>query len=323
MSSPIGRDGVDGDRAVRSFEPGDEAGIRAVMEASLAVDRLPGFTPSDIDRLLVRVPADPASTAVALEDRRVVGYCAPRFDDLTVHPAFRRRGHGRRLAAAGLDIARRLGLPFLELHGPTHLPATRAFIDALGFRYHSSLWRFELAPEIELPPPAFPPEVRTRTYRPDEDLERHLDLLDASFADHPTPVSWSLETIRQVNAQPDFDRHGVLLVTPADDPSRLIAFGKFELNARHGTDRHGQPRGTVGLVGVRPEWRRRGIGRELLRWGVAYLRGRGAGVIELSVEALNEGATRIYRAAGFVPAIEWPHFVVPTAGPTDSGASAA
>jgi ribosomal protein S18 acetylase RimI-like enzyme len=62
---------------------------------------------------------------------------------------------------------------------------------------------------------------------------------------------------------------------------------------------------------VLPAWRGRGLGRELLRWGVTELRGRGAGPIELSVEAQNERATGLYRAHGFEPAIEWPHWVLP------------
>ena len=34
--------------AIRSFVPGDEAGIRAVMEASLDRDGIPGYEPVDI-----------------------------------------------------------------------------------------------------------------------------------------------------------------------------------------------------------------------------------------------------------------------------------
>jgi ribosomal protein S18 acetylase RimI-like enzyme len=64
------------------------------------------------------------------------------------------------------------------------------------------------------------------------------------------------------------------------------------------------------MVGVLPAWRGRGLGRELLRWSVEYLRGRGAGLIELSVEAANDRATELYRKHGFVPTIEWPHWAL-------------
>ncbi len=69
--------------------------------------------------------------------------------------------------------------------------------------------------------------------------------------------------------------------------------------------------GEVGLIGVLPAWRGRGLGREALRWGVNELRGRGAGRIVLAVEAANERATRLYRSHGFEPMIEWPHWELP------------
>lgn len=300
---------------VRRARPDDGAALRRIMEASLAGDAIPGYTTSDINRALARLPADPNGTAVALEGDRVVGYVTPRLDDLTVHPDHRRRGHGRRLVSEGLAIVRERGIERLQLHGPQHLPATRAFIDALGFRYHSSLWLFELAPGVEPPDPVFPTDVATRSLRPDDDLAAYVDLLNDTFEDHPTPLSWTVDAIRHVHGLPEFDPAGVLLVTPAGARHELIAFTRVELEAA--TDR--PPRGVVGLIGVRRAWRGRGLGRELLRWGVRYLRGRGAGAVELAVEALNEKATRIYHAAGFVPAIEWPHYVLDTASSSDAG----
>jgi ribosomal protein S18 acetylase RimI-like enzyme len=95
----------------------------------------------------------------------------------------------------------------------------------------------------------------------------------------------------------------------AHDPDHPIAFVRIALSGDDGTD---GPRGEISLIGVLPGWRRRGLGRELLRRGVTALRDRGAGWIELSVEAENEGATALYRAHGLEPAIEWPHWVLPT-----------
>jgi ribosomal protein S18 acetylase RimI-like enzyme len=68
--------------------------------------------------------------------------------------------------------------------------------------------------------------------------------------------------------------------------------------------------GYVTMIGVLPTWRGRGLGRELLRWSVGYLRDRGAQLIELSVEAANDRATELYRRHGFVPTIEWPNWTL-------------
>jgi mycothiol synthase len=292
--------------AVRSSRAGDEAAIRAVALATLQTDPVPGVDARHVDRAIDRLAADRGGTVVALEGAEIVGYCTPRLNDLSVHPEHRRRGHGRRLVQAALEVVRARRLPYLMLYAPLDRPGARAFVDAVGLRYHSSLWQFALAPDIVLPPPSFPPSVATRTFTP-ADLEAYVELLNDTFAEHPTPLTFTVDAVRFVHGLPEFDPAGVLLVTPADDPKRFVAFIRTELSARD----DGQREGDIALVGVRSEWRGLGLGRELLRWGVATLRRGGAPTITLSVEALNERATAIYRSAGFVPSVEWPHVVLP------------
>jgi mycothiol synthase len=289
----------------RRFRPGDLDGIRAVMEASFTVDRMPGQERVDIERSLDRIQPDPEGTVVAELEARVAGYCTPRHDDLLVHPELRRRGVGRALVPAAMDVIRERGLPFLELYVPQHLPASEAFAWAMGLRYHSSLWLCELAADAATPAPAFPPEVTTRRFTPGEPLEAYVELINDTFADHPTPLSWTLDVVRHVHGLPDFDPGGILLVADAADPDRLIGFTRVEV----GPDDHGALEGWINLIGVRAAWRGRGLGRELLRWGMRYARDRGAAKVDLSVEALNERALQLYRRHGFVPTIEWPHWI--------------
>ena len=70
-------------------------------------------------------------------------------------------------------------------------------------------------------------------------------------------------------------------------------------------------------IGVLPGHRGRGLGRELLRWGVLHLRARGAGPVQLAVEALNDRALDLYRRHGFRASVEWPHWGL--AVPDDPG----
>jgi mycothiol synthase len=298
--------------AVRRFRAEDEDAVRGVMEASLATDAIPGFVASDIERALLRVRAVPDGTVVATEGERVVGYCTPNHDDLTVHPAARRRGHGRRLLAAARDLVReRDGADdVLQLYVPAHLPASVAFARAVGLRYRSSLWQFELPADRSVPPPVFPSTVRTETWADAEhpDFEAWTAFMHAAFEGHPTRMHWTPEIIRAVHDAPGFDADGVLKLLDASAPERLVGFARVEL--RDADRPAGQRIGEVGLIGVLPAWRGLGLGRELLRWCVTTLRDRGAGLLELSVEADNERATALYRAHGFEPAIEWPHWVV-------------
>ena len=123
-------------------------------------------------------------------------------------------------------------------------------------------------------------------------------------------MHWTEDGMRRLHGSPGFDGSGVLVVTAAAAPHERVAFIRVESFA-DGSETGGE----IGLIGVIPAWRRRGLGRELLRWGVAELRGRGAGSIELSVEAANDGATQLYRGHGFEAAVEWPHWTLPVDQP--------
>jgi mycothiol synthase len=299
---------------VRPFRAEDEMAVRAIQYASLATDGIPGFGAYDIERSMLRTVADPEGTIVAVEAGTVVGNITPHHDDLTVLPGARRRGHGRRLVVAALDLMRRRGLDELQLYVPPHLPASIAFAHAVGLTYRSSLWQFVLAADHPVPPAAFPPGVEVRPFDAlgPPDLEAWTVFMHAAFEGHPTQLTWTPEVIRHVHADTSFDPALVLVVTSSVDPAAPIAFTRLDLHEADAPS--GRPVGGIGLLGVLPAWRGHGLGRALLRRGIETLRLRGAGGIELAVEATNDRATTLYRAHGFVPTIEWPHWVLPAAG---------
>ena len=289
---------------VRPFRPGDEAAIRRVIAAALEVDALPGFNAYEFDREVSSMMAAPEMVAVAVEDGAVCGYVFP--SDLTVHPAHRRRGHGRRLMAAGMAITHRAGLDQISLH----VRATGAgpeFARAMGLVYRSSLWRLDLPAGALVPEPSFSGEVVARTFGEWLSLDRYVELLNRCFEGHPTPLSWTAAEIEYFHGRPEFDPSTTLLMRRADAPDRPVGF--VRISVAPPDDGEVEPVGDVRLLGVLPEWRGRGLGRDLLRWAVAELRTRGAGRITLSVESENELALGLYRRTGFEPVIEWPHWV--------------
>ena len=294
---------------IRPFRPDDEASLRQIMKAGLEFDAFPGFSAWDLDYEAFSILGTPDGVAVAIEDGVVCGYVSPGHDDLSVHPQFRRRGHGRRLFGAGLDLAAKADLDEIRLYVPES-GAGQAFATAMGMTYRSSMWRLDLAPETAVPEPVFPGEVIVRTFGNWLPLKALVDLLNDSFADHPGPVSWTLAEIQYAHSRPDFDPSSTTLVVPADRPDEPIGFVRTGLGP---ADEDSTVVGEVRLVGVLQPWRGRGLGRELLRWGVAQLRARGAGRIKLSVEAENELALGLYRRTGFEPVVEWPHWTRPVA----------
>jgi len=294
---------------IRPFGGDDEAALRGIMKASLEVDAFPGFDAWDLEGAAVSIVGAPDGTTVAIEDGVVCGYVSPGHENLTVHPQFRQRGHGRRLFAAGLDLAAKAGWDVIRLYVPES-GAGQAFATAMGMTYRSSMWRLDLAPETAVPDPVFSNEVVARTLGDWLPLKALVDLLNDSFADHPGPVSWTLAEIQYAHSRPDFDPSSTTLVVPANRPGEPIGFVRTGLEP---LDDGAAFAGEVRLVGVLQPWRGRGLGRELLRWGVAQLRARGAGRIKLSVEAENALALGLYRRTGFEPVVEWPHWTRPVA----------
>ena len=303
------------DVSVRDYRWGDETAIRAVMEAAYRTDQMPGWTHAEMDVEISRIPVDPDETLIAEEDGVVVGYWARRFDDLRVHPDHRRRGHGRRLFEAALARTAARGEGALTLHVPTHLPASVAFAHAVGLAYRSSLWQLRLPADAPARGPVIPDDVVLRSWPSILDVDAFVVFANAAWEGHPTPLGLTPELARLVAELPSFDPAGICLVDEHPNPGRPIAFAKAEIRI----DDAGDPMGWIGQIAVLPAYRGRGLGRMLLEWSIAYLRGRGARDIDLAVEAANERALGLYVRTGFAPVVAWQHWVRPVAGLAMSG----
>ena len=292
---------------VRACRPDD---ADAILVAALAAHDRGDF--EGVDRHFLEESADrlrhePELAAVAEDDGRVAGWVVPVHDDLTVDLAYRRRGHGSRLVEAGRRMAGAAGHEHLRLWVPKR-DGAEAFARSAGMRYHSSLWKLRLEPGAAVQPPRFADDVVVRWIEPGTDDEAFTDLLNTTFLDHPSPLEVELDTIRRVHGSKSFDPSTILLASDARDRDRPTGF------CRIGTyrDDDGRVVGEVKLVGVRREARGRGLGRELVRWGVAACRERAVEDVYLSVEGENDNAIRLYESLGFRTDVEWPHWVVAT-----------
>jgi ribosomal protein S18 acetylase RimI-like enzyme len=151
--------------------------------------------------------------------------------------------------------------------------------------------------EIELGDdlPAAPPPIagiEIRPYRHPEDEQRTYDAQEQSFEDHWDHTPQTIETWREFSVkQSNFDPSLWLLAVEGDEVAGL------SLNF---LERSGDPGyGWVGTLGVRREWRRRGIGEALLRHSFRALHERGQRRVRLSVDAESlTGATRLYERVG-------------------------
>jgi mycothiol synthase len=281
---------------VRRLSAADaEAFTAAVSRARDAGDLLGSSAPHG--EWVVSFALDaPGESAVAELDGALVGFVLPEVKTVVLDPGHRRRGIGRALVGAGLEIERERERPDLILGVRPGDVAGEAFLRATGFAFHSTLWDLDLAPGRAVPPAAWPDGLVPRASDEPLNVAALVDLFNAAFADHATPlqlsVSPDLETWLGAAARagdlivvmgPDGQPVGFCSTEPTRDPAGVV-----------------QARGEIWTIGVRPDLQGRGLGRQLLRAGVTHLRAVGVETVSLAVNGRNPRALGLYESEGFV-----------------------
>ncbi|MFF0309225.1 mycothiol synthase [Streptosporangium sp. NPDC004379] len=201
-----------------------EAEVAAVLEMVAAATEADGVGPLNEHVMLhLRYGGDERAGAVLLYDGDVLaGYAHVDPTDpvegpsgeLVVHPAFRRRGHGRRLLAAVLELTG--GRLRLWAHGGH--PGAEALATSAGFGRVRSLWQMRRPLAEPLPPFRLPEGVRLRTFEPGSpDEEAWVALNAKAFAHHPEQGSWTLDDLRRREREPWFDPAGFFLAERATE----------------------------------------------------------------------------------------------------------
>jgi mycothiol synthase len=161
--------------------------------------------------------------------------------------------------------------------------AAERLFAARGYREVRRFW--EMA--IELGDDEPEPSVAIETFRQGDETGYHAALEEA-FADHWEHRPESLEEwwTRQ-RRRANFDTSLWFLIREGDE---IVAVCRNEERPDGGY---------VGALGVRPAWRGRGYGRELLRHSFREFRRRGHTRASLGVDAFNAtGATQLYESVG-------------------------
>jgi mycothiol synthase len=160
-----------------------------------------------------------------------------------------------------------------------------AALERRDYRPVRRFFEMRIALDGRLAEPSWPEGIRVADFRR-ADARAYFDAIGEAFADE-----WGFRTM----AFEDWFR---LRVDEADTSFYFVAWAGDEVAGFvRGEDRGDA--GWIGMIGVRPAWRRRGIAEALLRHSFVEFRRRGKTSVGLGVDAENAtGATRLYRRIG-------------------------
>jgi len=219
-----------------------------------------------------------------------------------VAPEFQGRGIGTHLLAWAEQRARGVleavpsDIRVAPVAGtPAVINSAKGLLANNGWVYIRSFYTMLIDLDATPPEPGFPADITLGTFRP-EDAESVFRVVDESFSDHFGHVDQPFES-----AFARF-RHN-MIEDPLFDPSiwfLALAGEKIAgvaLCHRRAPD---DPEcGYVNILGVRRQWRKRGLGLALLRQAFGEFHRRGYRKVSLGVDAQNiTGALHLYEKAG-------------------------
>ena len=299
------------------YHPRDFQALAALIDAATAPERVmtasglrefldvPGFRP---EADLFVAPGEDGSGLLGARDVRVTARgdeAVPILESWGVlHPAARQGAVGSGLLHAAMHRAgqivkeRERAQGIFQARCSTDDEAAQRLFESCGLHQARVLLTI-FRPNLDnIDPPHFPEEIVVRPYRAGQDDDLWVDAFNDAFADHwGRFMGMSLAFWTRYVRRPSF-RPEVSLV--AWDGSEIAGFGHFRID----DDQNaliGRKQSVMRYIGVRPRWRRLGLGVALTRAGLLASRAAGMTACISGVDAENvTGAHHIYEREGFV-----------------------
>ncbi len=133
--------------------------------------------------------------------------------------------------------------------------------------------------------------LKIRPYVKESDDEAYVGIYNACFNDYDDIRRLSVEDFRKTQRAPSYSSDGLLIAEWNGVAVGIVDAYVDPLRAER--------KGFVQSLGVLPQFRRRGIGKELARRAIMSLKGRGMKIADAWAQTDREGCVRLYRGLGF------------------------
>ncbi|HEX77052.1 MAG TPA: GNAT family N-acetyltransferase [Dehalococcoidia bacterium] len=228
----------------------------------------------------------------------IVGYAdvAPELDigrvvlGFLVHPEHGAKGLAAKLIDCATRRATELGAKAVHVNIPQDSVRVKRLLCKRGFRFVRRFLELRLDVSQARLPNISQLAPRCRHLQRGEEAEL-AQIQNRCFADtwgyNPNTTEDVIHRISLPHCSPE----DVILACDADKPIGYC-WTRTKLGGNMG-------KGCIYMLGVDPDHRGRGIGRQVLVAGLAYLKSKGLRVVELTVDSENKAACALYRSVGF------------------------
>jgi mycothiol synthase len=247
-------------------------------------------------------PTSQNSLFIAERAGEIVGYAEARQElsigrvvlRWLVHPKHHRRRVAKKLIERAIARTRELGIPRLHANILQNSYMAKKLLARMGF----TLVRRFLELRLDLCKSRLQETGNNPLhYRPlqSNEGESLAQLQNRCFAG-----SWgyNANTPEEINYRihlPSCSPEDIVLAFDADKP---IGYCWTRINLQR-NKAPSEGMGRIYMLGVDPDYRGRGLGRQLLLMGLSYLKSKALRVVELTVDHENEPARALYKSVGF------------------------
>jgi len=289
---------------IRNYRPDDfESYVRFHAEAR-KLDSIPSRTlPLTIAMQLHRPHYDPIHDLfLAIADGKVIAYLDVSREteigrmvlDCMVCPDERRKGIATALFGHATHYAAETGIQIIHVNIARDNIAAKGLLQGLGFTFVRRFIEFVLNFADTLLPNVTETEFTCRHLQYGEE-QVLAELQNRAFINtwgfNPNTVEDIVYSLKLQAGNPS----NIIL---AVKEKQIIGYCWTVLQAGKGISSTGQS-SLIHMLGVNPEYRRRGTGKMLLSTGLRYLKGKGSDSVILTADSKNADACNLYRSFGF------------------------